>query len=351
MAQDPSRTERATPKRREQARDEGSVLKVTDLDATLMLWTNLFLFMGVWGGAFTLLRSQLTHFLRLAGRGGLDAAGLGALGADLLSVIVRIILPFLGVNFVVALLNQVAQHGWHISGNAIKPKFTRLNPVAGFQRLFNARALVEVLKSVLKLGILAWVAYSVLDTRLAHFMGALKLPLSQSLQFLQESLFVLYRNILIAMLFLVLPDYLYQRFQFEKGMRMTKQEIKDESKDAEGNPQIKGRQKTIMFQTMMRRIQTSVPKATVVITNPTHFAVALLYDPEKAAPVCVAKGVDHLALQIRKIAKEHNVVVVENPPLARGLYWSVDLDEPIPPELYQAVAQVLAYVYRLKGAA
>lgn len=351
MAHDPSRTEKATPKRRNQAREEGSVLRLADLDSMVMLWTNLFLFLGAWSGAFALMGSQLTHFLRRAGQGGLDTQALGALGLDVLSVVLRILLPFFAVNFGVALLNQIAQHGWHLSFTPIKPKFTRINPVSGFQRLFNARAFVEILKSLVKLAILTWVAYAVMESRLPSFMATLKMPLSQSLHQLQEGLFVLYRNLLIALLFLALPDVLYQRYQYEKGIRMTKQEVKEEAKDSEGNPEIKGKQKSIMMQTLMRRIRTAVPKATVVITNPTHFAVALQYDPQKAAPVCVAKGVDHLALQIRIIAKEHGVVVVENPPLARSIYWSVDLDHPIPPELYQAVAQVLAYVYRLKGAA
>lgn len=156
---------------------------------------------------------------------------------------------------------------------------------------------------------------------------------------------------MIAMLALALADYFFQKYEFEKGIRMTKQEVKDEAKDAEGSPEVKGRQKSLMFSSMMRRIRTQVPQASVVITNPTHFAVALKYEAGSTAPICVAKGVDHLALKIRERAKASGVPVVENPPLARSLYRSVDLDHPIPPDLYQAVAQVLAFVYRIRGAA
>jgi flagellar biosynthetic protein FlhB len=156
---------------------------------------------------------------------------------------------------------------------------------------------------------------------------------------------------MIAMLILALIDFFYQRQVFEKNMRMTKQEVKDELKDSEGNPEIKRFQKQQMFQSLLRRIIAQVPKASVVITNPTHFAVALRYDEKTAAPICIAKGVDHLALKIRERATVSGVTIVENPPLARSLYRSVELDRPIPPELYQAVAQVLAYVYRMKGAA
>jgi flagellar biosynthesis protein FlhB len=182
-------------------------------------------------------------------------------------------------------------------------------------------------------------------------LQSMRISLNQGIALMQETLFQLYRNVLLAMLVIATIDFLYQRYQYEKNLRMTKQEIKDESKDAEGNPEIKGKQRSIMMQTAMRRIITQVPKATVVITNPTHFAVALKYDNGTPAPVCVAKGIDHLALKIRERATVSGVPIIENPPLARLLYRSVEIDRPIPADLYQAVAQVLAYVFRLKGAA
>lgn len=351
MAHDPARTEKATPKRREKARSEGTVLRIPDLDATVLLWGNFFLFLGAWSMTFTLLAQQVAFYLRKAGGTHLQEEGLGQLAVELLFMLLRVLAPFLAVNFLVALANQVVQHGLKFSFQAVQPKFSKLNPLPGFKKLVGARAFMEILKSLLKFLVLAWVAWNVLGDRIPVFMSTLKMPLHQSLAYLQETLFVMYRNILIAMLAVTVLDFLYQRREFEKNLRMTKQEVKDEAKDAEGSPEIKGKQKGIMLQAAIRRITTQVPKASVVITNPTHFAVALRYDEETAAPVCVAKGVDHLAFRIRDLAKEHKVVLVENPALARALYWNVDLEKPIPPELYQAVAQVLAYVYRLKTAA
>lgn len=299
-----------------------------------------------------LMGHQVAYFLSRAGRpGALTEGALQSLAVDILWITFKVVLPFLGANFALALANQFLQHGFKPMAKPLTPKFGKLNPAPGFKRLFSAKSMVELLKSLLKFLILIWVAYLVLGPRIPLLIGALKLPLGQSLQLLQDTLFILYRNVMIAMLALALADYFFQKYEFEKGIRMTKQEVKDEAKDAEGSPEVKGRQKSLMFSSMMRRIRTQVPQASVVITNPTHFAVALKYEAGSTAPICVAKGVDHLALKIRERAKASGVPVVENPPLARSLYRSVDLDHPIPPDLYQAVAQVLAFVYRIRGAA
>lgn len=352
MAQDPSRTERATPKRREKLRSEGSVLRTPDLDAAILLWGNFFLFVTAWSATFALMTQQVAYYLKAAANAGhLESGDLQSLSWNTLLILLKLLLPFYAVNFLVALGNQFRQHGFKPQFSLIAPKFERLNPVSGFRRIISPRSMMEILKSLAKFAILGWVAYLVLAPRVPILLITLKLPLGQSLHYLQETLYILYRNIMIAMLILAVADYFYQRHAFEKGMRMTKQEVKDEMKDAEGNPEIKRFQKQQMFQSLLRRIISQVPQASVVITNPTHFAVALKYDHNTAAPVCVAKGVDHLALKIRERAAVSGVAIVENPPLARSLYRSVELDRPIPPELYQAVAQVLAYVYRLKGAA
>jgi len=352
MAQDPERTEKATPKRRDKLRQEGTVLRAPDLDAAVMLWANLFLFVGAWSATFTLMAQQVAYFLKATATAGqFSAADLQGLALNIFFIILKILLPFYAVNFLVALANQFRQHGFKPHFGLLAPKFEKLNPVPGFRRIVSPKALVEIFKSLAKFFILGWVAYLVLAPRIPVLITTLKLPLGQSLHYLQSTLFVLYRDVMIAMLVLALADFFYQRHAFEKGMRMTKQEVKDEAKDAEGNPEIKRFQKQQMFQSLLRRIIAQVPKASVVITNPTHFAVALRYDEKTAAPICVAKGVDHLALTIRERAAVSGVTIVENPPLARSLYRSVDLDRPIPQELYQAVAQVLAYVYRMKGAA
>ena len=182
-------------------------------------------------------------------------------------------------------------------------------------------------------------------------LSTMNLSMSQAMGYMQETLFVLYRNIMLVMLVLAGADFLFQRHTFEKGMRMTKQEVKDESRDADGNPEIKGRQKSILMASAMRRILTQVPKASVVITNPTHFAVALRYDPDTAAPILVAKGVDHLALKIRERAKVPGCPSWRTRPWPGPSTTMSTWTGPSPPDLYQAVAQVLAYVYHLKRGA
>jgi flagellar biosynthetic protein FlhB len=351
MANEPDRTEKATPKRRQKAREEGSVPRSPDFDAALLLWGNLFLFMGLGSATLALMGQEVAYFLGKAVPGALSEGNRIPLLRDVLQILGRVVLPFLLLNLLVALAAGFGQRGFSPSAKAIQPKFERLNPAKGFKRLFSSRAAVDLLKSLLKFTLLAWVAYAVLAARVPLLLGTLKLPLGQALDLFQGTLFILYRNVMIAMLLLALADFVWQRHSWEKSIRMTKQEIKDEFKDAEGNPEVKRQQKSIMMAAARKRMLSEVAKATVVVTNPTHVAVALRYDEKTLAPVCVAKGLDHLALKIRERAREAGVPTMERPELARALYRNVAVDKPIPKDLYQAVAQVLAFVYRLRGAA
>jgi flagellar biosynthetic protein FlhB len=283
--------------------------------------------------------------------GVLEGGQLGLVSLEAAYLMGKLLLPFLAMNFLLAIGIQVAQHGFRFKPSMLKLKPERLNPVGGFKRLFSTRSLVEFLKSVLKFSIIAWVAWTVVSPRVPALLSTLKIPLGQGIQILQDTLFVLYRNIMLAMLVIALADLFYQRKEFENSIMMTKQEVSDEQKQAEGNPQIKAHQRSLMMAVARKRMMVEVPRATVVITNPTHVAVALRYDESNPAPICVAKGLDFLAQRIKAIAREAGVTVVENPPLARSLYRGVEVGKPIPHELFQAVAQVLAYVYRLKGAA
>lgn len=349
MAHDPSRTEKATPKRREKAREEGSAPRSMDFDSTLLLWGNYFLLLILGGFMVTLLSRQMAQLFKLARPGAL--ADVGALVQHVGVDLARVLLPFLGANFILALLIQLAQRGLHIHGKPMQPKFSRMNPVTGFGRLFSVRSLMELTKSLAKFLILAWVAWAVIAPRIPGILGTLNTSLPQSLDLLHETLFLLYRNVMLAMLVVAGADFAYQHHHFEKSIRMTKQEIKDEAKDTEQSPEVKGRLKSLMLSAAQRRMLAAVPKATVVISNPTHFAVALRYEAGDPAPTCVAKGVDFMALKIREKAKASGVTIVEDPPLARALHGSVRVNQSIPKGLYLAVAQVLAYVYRLKGAA
>ncbi len=351
MAQDPGRTEKATPKRRQKAREEGSVPRSADFDGTILLWGNFFLFLGLGGATFALLSQQVAHFLQMAQPGVLAEAGRITLLADVMNILGRLLLPFLGLNLLVALATGFAQRGFTFNTKPLQPKFDRLNPAQGFKRIISARALVDLVKSLAKFALLAGVAYAVLGPKVPLLMDTLKLPLGQALGIFQVTVLALYRNVMIAMLILAIADFAWQRVSWEKSIRMTKQEVKDEFKDADGSPEIKHKQKAIMQAAARRRMLAEVPKATVVVTNPTHVAVALRYDDKSPAPICVAKGLDHLALKIRERARESGVPTLERPELARALYRSVSIDKPIPRDLYQAVAQVLAFVYRLRGAA
>lgn len=351
MAHDPSKTEKATPRRRQKAREEGSVARSADFDGAILLWGNFFLFLGLGGATLALLTRQVAHFLERAQPGALAEAGRISLLGDIYQILGRLLLPFLGLNLLLALAAGFAQRGFSFSTKPLQPKFERLNPAQGFQRLFSSRALVDLAKSLAKFALLAWVAYAVLEPRIPDLLGTLKLPLAASLGLFQSAVFALYRNVMLAMLALALADFVWQRSAWEKSIRMTKQEVKDEGKDSEGNPEVKQRQKSIMMAAARKRMLAEVPRATVVVTNPTHVAVALRYNEKTAAPVCVAKGLDHLALKIRERARESGVPVLERPELARALHRSVEVDKPIPRDLYHAVAQVLAFVYRLRGAA
>lgn len=351
MANEPDRTEKATPKRRQKAREEGSVPRSPDFDGAILLWGNLFLFMGLGSATVALMGQQVAYFLGRALPGALAEGNRLPLLRDVLQILGRIVLPFLGLNLVLALAGGFLQRGFSFSAKPLTPKFDRLNPAQGFKRVFSSRAAVDLLKSLLKFALLAWVAYAVLVQRVPDLLGTLKLPLAQALDLFQATLFVLYRNVMIAMLVLGLADFAWQRHSWEKSIRMTKQEIKDELKDAEGTPEVKRQQKALMMAAARKRMLAEVPRATVVVTNPTHVAVALRYDDKTAAPICVAKGLDHLALKIRERAREAGVPTLERPELARALYRTVKVDQAIPRDLYQAVAQVLAFVYRLRGAA
>ncbi len=351
MAQSPDHTEKATPKRRQKAWEEGSVPRSNDFDGAVLLWGNYFLFLGLGGATLALLVKQVAHFLMLAQPGALSEAGRVTLLMDVVSVLGRLLLPFLGLNFLVALATGFGQRGFSFSAKPLQPKFERLNPAQGFKRIFSTKAVVDLFKSLAKFALLAWVAWAVLEPRIPALMGTLKLSLPQAMDIFQSALFALYRNVMLAMLILALADFAWQRSSWEKSIRMTKQEVKDEAKDSEGNPEIKMKQKSIMQAAARRRMLAEVPKATVIVTNPTHVAIALRYDKDMAAPICVAKGLDHLALKIRERARETDVPTLERPELARALYRVVEVDKPIPHDLYQAVAQVLAFVYRLRGAA
>ncbi|NIQ00939.1 MAG: flagellar biosynthesis protein FlhB [Nitrospinaceae bacterium] len=246
--------------------------------------------------------------------------------------------------------NLVQTGGIRFSLHPLLPRFHKLNPLNGFKRLFSRTALMELFKSIFKVTLISLIAFFTIKGRFDEIPPMMGLSVGQILVFMGKVGLEIMIKVLIAMIFLAFIDYLFQRFTYLRNLRMTKQEVKDERKDTEGNPQIKQRVRNVQMEMMKRRMMAAVPEADVVVTNPTHISVAIQYDQQNFdAPVVVAKGKGVVAEKIRELAREHDIPVVEDKPLARLLYQTVEIGQMIPSNLYKAVAEILAYVYRLKG--
>ena len=260
-----------------------------------------------------------------------------------------IMLPVLLTGFVVSVIVNLVQVKWAPTAKPLKPKFSKLSPLSGVKRLFSFEKLFELLKSIVKIFIIGYMAYITLRDKIGMILLLEQFSLKEGVGLVLDT--VLDMGLRISILYIVvgIADYAYRKWKFHKDMMMTKQEVKDEYKNSEGDPQIKGKIRQKMREVSQRRMMQAVPQADVVITNPTHFAVALKYDVTiAAAPIVIAKGTDFLAQKIKEEAREHDVEIVENKPLARMIYHNVELGAMIPPELYQAVAEILAFVYNRK---
>ena len=350
------RTEPATAKKLRDARKKGQVAKSKEVaNGTCLL--ALFLMMKIWiantGNSLMEMFPTIYNRIPEFSRNYDGEIPVKSILYSLQIAVVRILLiaaPFLLVGFVLCFVSDLVQVKWKPTTKPLKPKFNKLNPVNGFKRFFSVSSLVELLKSLLKIGIIAYVSYSYLQDKWQNLYVLYGISLKQSIVLIGDMVADLGIRIAIVYMIIVAADYAYQKWKFKEDMKMTKQEIKDEYKQDEGDPQIKGKIRQKMREASMRRMMQSIPKADVIITNPTHYAVAIQYDPEQyEAPFVVAKGTDHLAQRIKEIGRENKVEIVENKPLARTLYANVDVGQTIPPELYQAVAEVLAFVYNLKG--
>lgn len=344
------RTENATPKRLIDARKRGQVAKSTDVNAAVGLAAALILLLTFGRdlalGLARLLRDNL-DFDRLSGPLRADdlwptiqhSAVTGAILAAPLFIII----------FVVAYLTQLTQVGLLFTTRPLKPKISQLDPIKGFKKIFGVRGLVKAGVNVLKLVVVMIVAWLVASAELRGLASLPQLPVFAAIAVIGQAMLKLAIWLIIVLLILAAVDLLYQKWQHKRDLRMTKQEVKDERRSMEGDPQIKGKRLRMAREIAMQRIAQAVPKADVIIANPTHFSVAIAYDEEKMdAPTVVAKGADHLALRIRHIARIAGVPVIERPPLARALYWGVEIGQQVAPEHYEAVAEVLAYVYRLE---
>lgn len=344
------RTEAPSVKRLAEARQRGQVLKSQELQSALVMLASALLLQNVGGGLVTHLRQLFTETLTGLPAGEVSGAWLSDwAGARLLLLGLDVGLLVLGVT-AAGLFVSFAQTGVHWAGERPVFDLSRLNPIAGLQRVFSGQGLMELVRAFLKLAVISLVAYQYLSGESEALLLLSQSDLPTALGQWASLAFGLLWRVAGAYLVLGVLDYYYQRWQYLRGLRMTKQEVKEEFKQNEGNPQIKGFVRQQQRRLARQRMMAAVPQADVVITNPTHFAVALQYDrANMGAPKVVAKGAALVAQRIKELARDHGVPVMENPPLARTLYRLVEIDAEVPPELYVAVAEVLAFVYGLKN--
>lgn len=350
------KTEQATDKKLRDARKEGQVAKSKEIGnafGLLSLFLVLKLYVGYMGNNFLAgfynVYSQIPDYIKLYD-GEIPVTNIQAVFANAILDMLVIMGPVLLIAVIVAFVCDVAQVRWQPTGKPLHPKFSKLNPLKGFKKIFSKDSIMELIKSVFKVGLIAYVVYSYLEDKFNYIYLLYDIGLNQAISLIGELVIDLGIRVSAVYLLIGFMDFVYQKYKFKQDMKMTKQEVKDEYKDQEGDPQIKGKQKQRMREASQRRMMQKLPEADVVITNPTHYAVAIKYDPDKyEAPLVLAKGEDYLAQKIKDAAKEHHIEIVENKPLARMLYANVEVGELIPPELYQAVAEVLAFVYHLQG--
>lgn len=355
MAESQEKTEKATPKKREDARKKGQVLKSAEINTAVMVLA-LFAIISAMGGSIVssmvdILNRYLTYTIT-DGYRDMSPERIHNLIIGAFGDIIKIAWPLLAAAIVAGLAVNFIQVGFMFSGESIKPQFSRINPFQGIKRLFSMRSVIELLKSMLKISIVGLVVYMEYTSNMKSFETIMSYSIAAAASRIFGMCMSVGFKACLALIALGLADYMYQWWEFEKNLKMTKQEIKDEYKMIEGDPKIKQAIKQRQREVSMRRMMAAIPKADVVITNPTHYAIALEYkDKEMDAPVVLAKGKDIVAQNIKKKALEHGIPMVENRPVAQALYLSVDVGEKIPQDMFAAVAEILAYVYNKKNRA
>ncbi|SMC65794.1 flagellar biosynthesis protein FlhB [Sporomusa malonica] len=342
------KTEDATPKRKEESRNKGQVAKSTEISAVFIIMGAFYTLKLLGVSIYTELAGYMKAIFSSLATTDFTINSIHILFLNVILVLLKTVFPILLVIMVIAVAVNYMQVGVIFSTNVLMPDFNKINPLTGFGRLFSKRSLVELVKAIFKVAIIGYFIYRFAISQTANIPKLISMELIDSLKLAGSLTIDLAFQIIAVMMVLAACDYFYQWWEHNQSLKMSKQEIKEEFKQTEGNPQIKGKIKEKQRAIAMRRMMQEIPKADVIVTNPTHLAIALKYDKNMSAPVVLAKGQDFLAERIKQVARENKIVVVENKPLARALYPVVEIGNVIPPELYQAVAEVLAYVYRLK---
>ncbi len=347
------KTEPATSKKLNDIRKEGQVAKSKELITAISLMS-LFIILKIYlsklGTGLIDVYTQVYNSISKVvddSYNGLPIRTAGSVMQQVIIDMIKLVIPILLVAIVIAILGNMLQQKWMVTAKPLQPKFSKISPISGFKRMFSVRQLVELIKSIAMISIIMIVVYNTVKSKMNILLTFYDVGLNTALSTIGSIIIDLGIKISAVFLIVGFADLFYQRIKFKNDNMMTKQEIKDEFKNTEGDPQVKGQIKRRMQEVSRRRMMQQLPEADVVITNPTHFAVALKYEPDAGkAPVVIAKGADYLAFQIKDKAKEYNIAIVENKPLARILYHNIDIGMEIPPELYQAVAEILAVVMR-----
>lgn len=341
------KTEEPTAKKRADAKKKGQVGRSTEISTAFVLLTGFFVLKVLWENIYTSIANYTMYIFTHLNQ-PVDTENITRLFIGIMEILATTALPIMLAIMIIGLGVNFFQVGLNFNTEAIGFKLDKLNPINGFGRIFSKRSLVELLKSLFKIAVIGYFLYTILSQQLLSMPQFIYFDLGTSLEQMSKIIFSMSFKVIGVIMVLGFLDYGYQKWQTTQDLKMSKQEVKDEMKQSEGDPQIKGKIKQKQRQMAMSRMMQEVPKADVIVTNPTHFAVALQYHKGMQAPIVIAKGQDLVAQKIKKLAREASVPIVENRPLARALFASTNIGDAVPAELYQAVAEVLAYVYRLK---
>jgi len=344
------KTEQPTPKRRDEARKKGQVAKSRELPSVAVLLSGIFTLTLFCSYMYSYIQKMMKEAFSLPILNDISVSGFIVFSERMLSLFILAMIPIFVAIVITAILTNVVQVGFMFSYESLKPTFSKINPIKGFGRLFSKQSFVELFKSLLKLAIIGGIGYIAVKSEMKELPRLGDMEIASIIVYILRTAAMIIIKCVLAMVFLVAIDYAFQKWDFEKKLKMSKKEVKDEHKSSEGDPLVKSRIRSIQMQMARKRMMQAVPQADVVITNPTYLAIALSYDNSSMdAPKLLAKGAGKVAERIKALAEKHDIPILENRELARSLYSLVEIGQEIPPSLYKAIAEVLAYIYKLKG--
>ncbi|MBU3918095.1 flagellar biosynthesis protein FlhB [bacterium] len=343
------KTEAPSQKRRDDARKEGQVAFSKEVSSVALLGSFLLIFFFLGSMIIEAFEANFRHAFQNLSMSELNIPLIKEISEGNINNLIFVIIPFFIAAIVVGILSSVAQVGVNLTAKPLIPKLEKLNPFKGFGRIFSKQALSELFRSLFKMGVIGYIGYYTYDLYLEEVLNLLHTDSRNLIYYSAEIVGAFVFRVFLAFLILAIFDYMFQRWDLEQKLKMSKQEIKEEHKQTEGDPTLKARIRQVQQQLSQARMMQDVPESDVVISNPTHFAIAMKYDREyMSAPRVIAKGIDHIALRIIEVAGENDIMVYHNPSVARALYFQVEIGDDVPEEFYKAVAEILAFVYKNK---